>query len=134
MPDPKNIVCLVVDRLHSGFIGAYGNTWISTPEIDRLAADSFLFDRAHIDSPRLDDLYRSYWQGWHSLANPAIIAAPERNLPRQLAAAGYSTALISDERVVSRFALSETFDVRDELHFAVTQDVAESIDETHLAR
>jgi arylsulfatase A-like enzyme len=135
MPDPKNIVCLVVDRLHSGFIGAYGNTWISTPEIDRLAAESFLFDRGNIDSPRLDDLYRSYWQGWHSLANPSIVArVSARELPRQLAAAGYSTALISDERVVSRLALSEAFDVRDELHLAVTEDVAKSIEETHLAR
>ena len=135
MSPPKNIVCLVVDRLHSGFIGAYGNTWISTPEIDRLAAGSFLFDRAYIDSPRLDDLYRSYWQGWHPLANPAIVAAAfERNLPRQLSAAGYSTTLVSDEPAVSRFALSEAFETRDELDPAMTVDVAKSIEETHLAR
>src|SRR5258708_6495236 len=27
----KNILCIVIDRLHVGFVGAYGNTWISTP-------------------------------------------------------------------------------------------------------
>jgi arylsulfatase A-like enzyme len=135
MPDAKNIVCLVVDRLHSGFVGAYGNTWISTPEVDRLAAESFLFERACIDSPRLDELYRSYWQGWHSVANRLIAGARfERNLPRQLAAAGYTTALVSDEPAVSRLALSEAFATRDELDLAMTEDVAESIGETHLAR
>ncbi len=51
MPEPKNVVCLVVDRLHSGYLGAYGNSWIATPNIDRLAAESFLLDRGYVDSP-----------------------------------------------------------------------------------
>jgi arylsulfatase A-like enzyme len=38
-----NAICLVVDRLHTGFLGAYGNTWIETPVFDRLAAESFHF-------------------------------------------------------------------------------------------
>jgi hypothetical protein len=135
MPDLKNIVCLVVDRLHSGFLGAYGNSWISTPALDRLAADSFLFDRAHIDSPQLNELYRSYWQGWHALGNPAILAVkPERDFPGKLAAAGYSTALVSDEPDVSRFALAEAFHTRDEFELATSEEVAESIEETQLAR
>ncbi|HEY2146556.1 MAG TPA: hypothetical protein VGH32_01380 [Pirellulales bacterium] len=72
MPEPKNVVCLVVDRLHSGFLGAYGNSWIATPNIDRLAAESFLLDRAYVDSPRLEEVYRSYWTGWHALAGSAF--------------------------------------------------------------
>ena len=64
---PKNVVVLIVDRLHAGFVGAYGNTWIQTPNLDRLAGDSFLFDRAMIDSPRLESLYRSDWEGRHAL-------------------------------------------------------------------
>ena len=26
-----NAICLVVDRLHAGYLGAYGNAWIDTP-------------------------------------------------------------------------------------------------------
>ncbi len=50
----NNIICLAVDRLHAAYLGAYGNTWINTPALDRLAAESFLLDRAIIDSPRLE--------------------------------------------------------------------------------
>ena len=48
-----NAICLVFDRLHAGYLGAYGNSWIETPAFDRLASQSFLFDRALIDSPEL---------------------------------------------------------------------------------
>ena len=67
---PRNLVVVVIDRLQAGFLGAYGNTWIHTPNFDRLAAEGFLFDRATIDSPRLDLLYRSYWHGLHALSAP----------------------------------------------------------------
>ena len=63
-----NAICLVIDRLHRGFLGAYGNTWIETPAFDRLAAESFVFDQMLVDSPRLGPLYRSFWQGLHALA------------------------------------------------------------------
>ena len=120
MNPAKNVVCLVIDRLNCGFIGAYGNTWIPTPEMDRLAADSLLFDRAMIDSPRLDDLYRSYWRGWHALAGPAIRAAAAEglDLPRQLNTAGYTTALVSDEPELSGQILAEGFQIRDDFDFS----------------
>ncbi len=62
-----NVICLVIDRLHAGYLGAYGNTWTSTPALDRFAAESFVFDRAIIDSPQLDLIYRSLWLGLHAL-------------------------------------------------------------------
>ena len=65
-----NGLCLILDRLHAGYVGAYGNSWIETPELDGLAARSFLFDQCLVDSPRLETLYRSYWQGWHALLGP----------------------------------------------------------------
>ncbi|HEV3417109.1 MAG TPA: sulfatase-like hydrolase/transferase [Pirellulales bacterium] len=175
MSNAKNIICLVVDRLHAGFIGAYGNTWISTPEMDRLAAESFLFDRAVIDSPRLADAYRAYWLGLHALAEPVAFAkrqnglerirephaergtvpffsadlpsvgarekgdSPRRfsdrllDLPQRLNAAGYFTALLSDDPLVSRHPLAASFSQRDELDFSAGEDVAESIDQTQLA-
>ena len=50
-----NAILLVIDRLHAGYLGAYGNGWIATPAIDRLAAEGFVFDQCLIDSPQVGD-------------------------------------------------------------------------------
>ena len=89
-----NAICLVIDRLHTGFLGAYGNTWIETPAFDRLAAESFLFDQMLVDSPQLGPLYRSFWQGCHALA-PAVrmeTSGPVGLRCRQCSAKPVSTA------------------------------------------
>jgi hypothetical protein len=111
---PNNALVLVIDRLHAGFVGAYGNTWIATPELNRLAADGFLFDRAMIDSPSLESVYRSYWQGIHALAedaaNPSAFGLqPSALLPRHLTAAGYTTVLLTDDPAVARHPLAAGF-------------------------
>jgi Sulfatase len=71
---------VVIDRLSAAYVGAYGNTWIRTPAFDHLAAQSLVLSRATIDSPDLDDTYRSFWTGrpaWqHHLRN-----APPGELP-----------------------------------------------------
>jgi hypothetical protein len=94
---PRNVVVLVVDRLHRGFLGAYGNSWIQTPAFDRLAAEGFLFDSTVIDSPELDRQYRSYWQGWHALAQQTEASRSQPAMGRQLSDSGYSTILLTDE-------------------------------------
>ncbi len=104
---PSNAVILIIDRLHSGFVGACGNTWIATPELNRLAADGFLFDRAMIDSPGLEQLYRSYWQGIHALAQKAD--NPSASLPRDLVVAGYTTVLLTDDPAVAQHPLAAGF-------------------------
>ena len=63
-----NAICLVIDRLHTGFLGTYGNAWVETPAIDRMASQSCVFDNALIDTPRLRGICHSYWQGMHSLS------------------------------------------------------------------
>lgn len=103
-----NIVCLVVDRLHVGYLGAYGNTWIQTPALDRLAAESFLFDRAILDSPELKAVYRSYWDGWHA-AVPDAKRGTGSSLPAQFAAAGWKTLLVTDDADVAGFPGNEAF-------------------------
>ena len=78
-----NAICLVFDRLHVGYLGPYGNSWIETPAWNRLASQSMVFDQALIDSPDLQRLYRSYWQGWHAMC-PAP-PADDRRWPRSCA-------------------------------------------------
>ncbi len=36
---PMNVIVVVCNSLHLGFLGAYGNAWIETPNLDRLAAE-----------------------------------------------------------------------------------------------
>jgi arylsulfatase A-like enzyme len=129
-----NAICLVIDRLQAGYLGAYGNSWIETPAMDRLAAESFLFDQALIDAPPLDLLYRSYWQGW-----PALVShePPRRSsLPGRLAAAGTATILATDEPLVRQHLLAADFDERIDLDPPRQPGVAarDAFEQTHLAR
>ena len=45
------ILVLVIDNLHLGFLSCYGNDWIDTPALDRLAAEGVVFDRHYSDCP-----------------------------------------------------------------------------------
>ena len=45
-----NIVLIVSDTLRWDHLGASGNTWIHTPNLDRLAAQSVVFERVHTGS------------------------------------------------------------------------------------
>ena len=42
-----NIVVVVSDTLRTAYLGAYGNKWIHTPNLDRFAQDSVRFTNAH---------------------------------------------------------------------------------------
>ena len=57
-----NYLCLSIDGLQSGMIGAYGNTWIQTPTLDALASQSALFDRFYASSMDLPDTLTGWWQ------------------------------------------------------------------------
>ena len=39
-----NVIVVVCNSLHLGFLGAYGNAWIETPNLDRLASEGIVFD------------------------------------------------------------------------------------------
>ncbi len=48
MPRMRALV-LTFDRLSLSFLGCYGNTWIETPHLDRLAAHGVVFDDCYAD-------------------------------------------------------------------------------------
>jgi len=128
-----NAICLVIDRLHAGFLGAYGNSWISTPAFDRLACESFVFDQALIDSPNLAPLYRGYWQGCHAMG-PAEAAERRPSLAEALDDAGAHTALLTDERLVAEHAAAVDFDELIELDPPWEPQPAGDLESTHLAK
>ena len=45
-----NIVVIVSDTFRRDHLGAYGNEWIHTPHLDRLASESVVFDGHHVGS------------------------------------------------------------------------------------
>jgi arylsulfatase A-like enzyme len=45
-----NLVLVVLDTLRQDHVGAYGNPWIKTPNLDRFAAESLVFTRAYPES------------------------------------------------------------------------------------
>jgi arylsulfatase A-like enzyme len=50
---PVNYLCLTIEGWHSGMIGTYGNSWIQTPALDALAAQSAVFDRFYAETPEI---------------------------------------------------------------------------------
>jgi arylsulfatase A-like enzyme len=127
-----NAICLVLDRLHAGYVGAYGNSWMETPALDRLASRALVFDRALVDSPQLERLYRSYWQGRHALCPAVEEARP--SLAALLREAGVSTALMTDEPQVARHPLAVDFDELVEIDPPWQPQNAGEIEQTHFAR
>jgi membrane-anchored protein YejM (alkaline phosphatase superfamily) len=101
MPAP-NILVVVIDGLRASSLGAYGNTTYPTPALDRFAADSFLLDACYAPAPELDAIYRALWLSAHNTDS----------LPRQLAANGYHTSLVSDEPAVASLVVTDHFDER----------------------
>ena len=119
-----NIVCFLTDRLHLGYLGAYGNSWIGTPAFDRLASESVLFDRAFAASLSLPALTRAFWTGEDpskTRLDPPTARRRAGLLDRlfgkgeptsssplfdALSAAGYRTVLLTDESEVAEFGRS----------------------------
>ncbi len=128
-----NSLCLVLDGLHSGYVGAYGNSWIETPSLDRLATEAFLLDQYWLDSPRLDLLYRSHWLGRHAL-EPHEEESPQNALAAMISSRGVATTLASDEADVLSHRLGQGFQQRLALPTVAAMGPAGAWDETHLAR
>ena len=128
-----NCIVLVVDRLQAGYLGCYGNTWITTPAFNRLAAESAVFDAALVDGPELSQVYRALWQGRHVLT-PAANESSAPRLPQSVVKAGGSFTLLTDDPLagVTLPVASgiERIDVPVLRHSAAVDDM----DQTHLAR
>jgi arylsulfatase A-like enzyme len=127
-----NAICLAIDRLHVGYLGAFGNTWIQTPALDRLASESVVFDQFHLDSPRLESLCRSCWQGLHALA-PGESAGGPATLAKLLEGSGIHTALVTDDPQVAYHPLARDFEELVEFGLPGATSPAEDVEDTYLA-
>lgn len=71
------------DRLHAGYLGCYGNDWIETEHLDRLAASALVFDGHFADDLAPEDLGRHWW--WQRVAEVGHAADGEASRRRPLA-------------------------------------------------
>jgi arylsulfatase A-like enzyme len=56
------VLVVLAHGFHLGYVGCYGNEWIATPALDRLAAEGIIFDQHVVDHP--DPAQASY--AWHT--------------------------------------------------------------------
>lgn len=110
MPDSdRSVVVLALDGLGARLLGPYANTWFSTHQFDRLAAQSLLLEFAFADCPELMGSYQSLWTGRNGFAG--LAPTVEKNkLIDQLAEAGVESTLFTDEQRLAESALANQFD------------------------
>ncbi|MEZ5086954.1 MAG: choline-sulfatase [Tessaracoccus sp.] len=97
--DRPNIVLIQADQLAASALGAYGNEIVKTPNLDALAADGVVFDRAYCNSPLCAPSRASMMTGLlpseiGAYDNAADFAASVPTFAHLLRAVGYRTALI----------------------------------------
>jgi hypothetical protein len=95
----RNAVVLVIDQLGANLLGAYGSTLFETPNFNRLASESLLFDQAIAGSPDLIDAYDQLWG-----------ASQENSWLEKIGEAGYSPVMLSDAPELLTHASSKYFD------------------------
>ncbi|MFQ6130480.1 MAG: sulfatase [Armatimonadota bacterium] len=93
-----NIIVVIIDTLRYDYIGANGNEWIKTPNLDRFTEDSWAFDLSFSASyptiPHRTDVITGRYGGPLHAWKPLDVDVP--TLPRALAEHGYCTQLIHD--------------------------------------
>ena len=107
----KNVVLVIVDQFRKDHVGAYGNGWIKTPNLDALAKESLRFTRAYPEStPTICARraihtgarswpFRDWWvpkgenavlQGWQPIPHH------QTTLAEALSERGYATTMVTD--------------------------------------
>ncbi len=93
-----NVIVIMADSWRVDHLGCYGNNWIQTPNLDRFADESCVFDLAFAEGlptiPTRTSLFTGRYtfpfRGWQRLEHDDILLA------ETLWSSGYTSALISD--------------------------------------
>ncbi len=93
---PTNLLFLFTDEQRYDTLGAYGNRHIDTPNLDRLAGQSVLFDRAYVTqpvcTPSRSSLLTGQWPHTNGCTeNNVPLPADVPCLPEMLPAGTYAT-------------------------------------------
>jgi len=116
-----NILLITIDTCRYDVIGAYGNSYVYTPALDRLSRKGILFQRCYSPVPTTGPAHTSIMTGLHPnrhkvYANGNVYIQPNKTIAQILKGFKYETvAFISGYSLVNRASgLSRGFDVYDE--------------------
>lgn len=128
-----NLLVIAVDHLHAGYLGCYGNTWVATPALDRLASTGFVFDQAHVESLDPTATYDAWWRGSGSFDRNRDAAGPTfADVAKQ---AGLASLLAADDPRLFEHVGGRTFDDVLELPTPASDvSTATDAEATHAAR
>ena len=96
---PPNILLIFTDDHASSAISAYGSTFNTTPNIDRIAAEGMLFENCLVTNSICAPSRATILTGKYNHLNGQIINGPafdgsQQTFPKLLQQAGYTTAMI----------------------------------------
>jgi choline-sulfatase len=121
VPSRPHILLITLDTTRADHIGAYGYTLARTPQLDRLAAEGVLFERAvaaaPITLPAHASVLTARYPFSHGVRNNGTfsLSASMPTLATALHAAGYRTAAFVSAFVLDRrFGLARGFDRYDD--------------------
>jgi len=124
-PKRWNVLLVTFDTTRADHIGCYGNKDIETPNLDRLAAEGFLFERAYasapITAPSHSTILTGLYPTGHAVRDNGIFVLDDANttLAEMLSEAGYGTAAaVASFPLSSQFGLDQGFDLYDD-HFTL---------------
>jgi len=92
-----NLIVIMLDSLRQDHLGCYGNSWIKTPNIDKLAEESILFENAYTSGLPTIPVRTELFTGQNSLPfRPwQPLTKEDITLPEILKEYGYTSALIA---------------------------------------
>lgn len=98
MPERPNVLWICTDQQRADTLGSYGNDYVATPAVDRLAEQGVQFDRAYAQSPVCAPSRASFLTGRYPrtcgvVGNGHELPEEETLVPRQFADAGYVCGL-----------------------------------------
>lgn len=94
-----NILFIIFDDWNGSHAGAYGCTWVKTPNFDRVAREGVLFKNAFTSNPKCSPCRaslltgRNTWQLKEAVSHNGIFPSGFETYPDLLEAAGYAVGL-----------------------------------------
>lgn len=95
--DKPNIILIIVDALRCGHLGCYGYQRNTSPNMDRIAGEGIIFNRAYAQSnstlPATTTLFTSLYPTSHNvLSGKEVLSKESKTLIEDLRVAGYRTS------------------------------------------